>query len=211
MGARNGELGYGWVTRTLHWATVLALLAQFLIGWSMSDDADDARADALEERWENREVLGEGSGERAEEALERRLEALEDRGDEYVTAAFEDVVALRFLGDGVTSAEVHVLLGLLVIALGLARLVWRRLTPLPPWAAHLSDAERRLESALEKLMMTMVLVVPATGLLLVLGEEDWLPVHVTAQVLLLAGVAVHVGLVLRHTVVRRERHLSRML
>jgi cytochrome b561 len=38
-----------------------------------------------------------------------------------------------------------------------------------------------------------------------------LPVHVAAQVALLASVAVHVGLVLKHTVVRRNRHLLRML
>jgi cytochrome b561 len=215
MTARNGEHGYGWVTKSLHWATVVVLVAQFVVGWTMSDDAYDARADALEQRWDDRVVISEGANERAEEAreaeLERRLDALEDRGDEHVTAAFGDVVALRFLGDGLTSADVHVLLGLMVLALGLTRLVWRRLTPLPPWAEHLSDAERGLESRLEKLVLAMLLVVPVTGLLLVLGEEDWLPVHVTAQVVLLTGVAVHVALVLRHTVVRRDGHLNRML
>jgi cytochrome b561 len=211
--ARNGEHGYGWVTKLMHWATVVVLATQFAVGWSLSDDAYDARADALEERWENRVeiTIDERSEEEAEAELERRLDALEEREDEFVTAAFEDVVALRFLGDGVTSAEVHVVLGLLVLALGLVRLAWRSLTPLPPWAEHLSASERRWESGLEKLVLAMLLVVPCTGLLLVLGEEDWLPVHVTAQVFLLAGVALHVGLVLRHTVVRRDRHLARML
>jgi cytochrome b561 len=38
----------------------------------------------------------------------------------------------------------------------------------------------------------------------------WL-VHVAAQSTLLGAVALHVGRVLRHTVVRRNRHLARML
>jgi cytochrome b561 len=215
MTARNGEHGYGWVTKSLHWATVVVLVAQFVVGWTMSDDAYDARADALEQRWENRVEIAEGATEWAEEAredeLERRLEALEDREDDYVTAAFEDVVSLRFLEEGLTSAEVHVLLGLLLLALGATRVLWRRFTPLPPWALHLSEGERALEGRLEKAMLVILLVVPGTGLLLVLGEEDWLPLHVTAQVLLLSVVALHVGLVLRHTVVRRHRHLDRML
>ena len=38
-----------------------------------------------------------------------------------------------------------------------------------------------------------------------------LPVHVTAQMVFLAVIALHAGLVLKHTVVRRHRHLERML
>lgn len=37
---RNGEHGYGLVTRTLHWLMVTAIAAQFLIGYAM--DADDS-------------------------------------------------------------------------------------------------------------------------------------------------------------------------
>src|SRR4028118_942272 len=40
MAARNGTEGYGWVTRTLHWSTVLAVTAQFAVGYVM--DADDS-------------------------------------------------------------------------------------------------------------------------------------------------------------------------
>ena len=60
-------------------------------------------------------------------------------------------------------------------------------------------------------MLSLLLVVPATGLLLVLVSTDWVAVHVTAQILLLTVIAAHVGLVLKHTVVRRHRHLARML
>ena len=71
--------------------------------------------------------------------------------------------------------------------------------------------ERRLEFLLEKALLTLLFVVPGTGLLLVAGSTDWLVVHVTAQVVFLGVIALHVGLVLKHTVVRRHRHLARML
>lgn len=83
---------------------------------------------------------------------------------------------------------------------------WRRATPLPPWAEHLSARERRLEGGVEKLLLALLVVLPASGLLLVAASADWLPVHVTAQVAFLVAIAVHVGLVLTHTVVRRNRH-----
>ena len=67
------------------------------------------------------------------------------------------------------------------------------------------------EARLEKGLVALLLVVPLTGLLLVAVGTDGPAVHVTAQLLLLSVVAVHVGLVLKHTVVRRDRHLSRML
>ena len=61
------------------------------------------------------------------------------------------------------------------------------------------------------MLLVLLVVVPATGLLLVAGSDDLLPVHVAAQIALLAAVAVHVGLVAKHTAVRRNRHLGRML
>lgn len=89
-------------------------------------------------------------------------------------------------------------------------MLWRSTTPLPPWAEALSAAERRLGGLLEKVLLTLLFLVPGSGLLLVFGSGDWLPVHVAAHVLFFAALALHVGLVLRHTVVRRDRHLQRM-
>lgn len=40
MRLRNDESGYGTVTRTLHWLTVAALLAQFVLGYAMEDLAE---------------------------------------------------------------------------------------------------------------------------------------------------------------------------
>jgi cytochrome b561 len=200
MHLRNGDHGYGAVTKLLHWLTVVAVAAQFAVGYTMDPgaaaDRADARVDAFEERGEERaEGLPEGQGEAAEERLEAEVERREEAVD-----ALEG-----------SPSRAHVVLGLVILALALARLLWRRLTPLPPWAEHLGAAERTLEGWLEKVLLTLLLVVPGTGLLLLLTGEDLLPVHVAAQVALLSTVAVHAGLVLKHTVVRRHRHLGRML
>jgi cytochrome b561 len=192
---RNGEHGYGVVTKLLHWLTVIAIVAQFVVGWTMAAGDDGAR-ERFEQRLDRLEEQAEAQGEAAEErwdAEEERLEEARPDSDD----------------DG--PSTLHVVLGLSIMGLALVRLLWRRTTPLPPWAEYLSPRERQVESWLEKLLLTMLLVTPGTGLLLVAGEDDWLPVHVTAQIALLALIAVHVGLVLKHTVVRRDRHLARML
>ena len=36
--ARNGEHGYGWVTKVLHWLTLGLVVAQFVVGYLMDDD-----------------------------------------------------------------------------------------------------------------------------------------------------------------------------
>jgi cytochrome b561 len=217
MPLRSGEHGYGVVTKFLHWLTVAAIVGQFAVGWTMEAD-DEAldrekdRIDALEEAGEER---AESQGEAAEEAFENEIDRLEDeldaREDDYVSAAFSDVFSGDFLSNGLSLPEIHVLLGISIIGLGLVRVVWRVATPLPPWADYLKPGERRLEAVLEKLLLTLLFVVPGTGLLLIAGETDWLPIHIAAQLVLLATIAVHVGLVLSHTVVRRDRQLWRML
>lgn len=216
MRLRNGDQGYGAVTKTLHWLTVLAVALQLAIGLTMDADSAADRAedevDAFEERGEeDAESRGEAAEERFEAEVERREEAADALADSAGGEALGDVVTGTAFRDGLTGMEAHVLVGLTVLGLGLARMVWRRTTPLPPWAKHLSDRERRVESWLEKALLSLLLVVPATGLALVLGSGDLLPLHVAAQVALLSVVAAHVGLVMKHTVLRRHRHLSRML
>jgi cytochrome b561 len=209
---RNGGHGYGLVTKLLHWLTVAVLAAQFLVGWSMEFDEEDERLDAEAERVEEE---AEGRGEAAEERAEAEADRLEDAAgagdDEAASAVVSDVVTGQAFGDGLSLPELHVTLGLAVLVLAAVRLLWRRGTPLPPWAEHLSAGERRLEGLLEKVLLTLLVVVPATGLLLAASGDDWLPLHVAAQIAFLAAVAAHVGLVLSHTVVRRNRHLARML
>jgi len=216
MGLGGGENGYGVVTKTLHWLTVVALVTQFVIGYTMdadsAADAADDRVDAFADRGERlAKARGEAAEERFEAEVERREEAVEALDDSPGAAELTDVVTGAAFDGGVTAVEAHVTLGITVLALGVARLAWRRATPLPPWAEHLNAGERRLESWLEKVLLALLLLVPASGLLLALAGGAWLPLHISAQIALLATVALHVGLVLKHTVVRRNRHLSRML
>lgn len=213
MRLRNGEDGYGLITRALHWLTVVAIVAQFTVGWTMDADAPadlaDDRVDAFEEGGEERaEAEGEAAEEEFEAEVERREAALDD---DALSGVLGDLVNGSGFRDGLQGIEVHLLVGMLVALLGLARLIWRRTTPLPPWAPHLSDRERTVEAWLEKALLGLMLLVPGTGLVLLVGSDDLLAVHVAAQVTLLAVVAGHVSLVLRHTVVRRNRHLARML
>lgn len=217
MPLRNGDHGYGVVTKAQHWLTVLAIIGQFLVGWTM--EADDEAFDREKDRIDALEDAGmdaaKDQGDAAEDAFKDEIDRLDDqldaREDDYVSAAFSDVFSGNFLGDGVSLPEIHVLLGLSIMALGLVRVAWRLATPLPPWAPYLRDGERRLEAVLENLMLTLLFLVPATGLLLIDGESDWLVAHIAAQLVLLTLIAVHVGLVLSHTVVRRDGQLWRML
>jgi cytochrome b561 len=73
------------------------------------------------------------------------------------------------------------------------------------------DAFKDEIDRLDGLLLTLLFVVPATGLLLIAGERDWLAVHIGAQLVLLAVIAAHVALVLSHTVVLRDGQLSRMV
>lgn len=216
MHVRNGAHGYGVVTKALHWLTVLAIVGQFVIGWTMNADlaADlaDARVDAFEERGEG---AAEGQGEAAEERFEAEVERREEAADGVEESArvqtLEDVVTGAAFRGGLSGLETHLIVGLGVLLLGLSRLAWRRVAGLPPWATHLSARERTLESWLEKAMLTLLLVVPGTGLLLVLISDDLVALHVATQIALLLVVGGHVALVLSHTVLRRHRLLSRML
>lgn len=120
-------------------------------------------------------------------------------GDEY--AAFGD--------DPLLTA--HVLLGVTIIVLGIVRLAWRRLTPLPPWAPTLTARERRLAHRTESALYWLTFLVPATGLALLTTGDDVLLVHIAAHVAFFAALALHVGLVLKHQFIDRDRLLRRML
>ena len=124
---------------------------------------------------------------------------------------FSDVVTGNAFGDGLSLPEAHVLLGLSVLALAVVRILWRKTTPLPPWAEHLSPGERRFEGLFEKVLLGSLVVVPVTGLLLVATGDDWLALHVATQIVFLAAIAGHVGLVLCHAVLRPNRHRPRMV
>lgn len=185
MGVKPDEHGYGTVYKFLHWTIFLALGAQFVVGYAM--DRGDLLLEWAVDRW-----LG---GE--EEAL----------------------------------LPLHVALGLSILVLALIRVLWRKRVGLPPWAEGLSLGERRLAHATERILYWLMFLIPLTGLALVLvSGEDWdlsrgewkaplelidddllLTGHIATHVVFFGAFVAHVGLVLKHQLVDRDRLLRRML
>lgn len=194
---RNGEHGYGLVTKALHWLTVLALLAQFALGYLMSSD--------LVEDLIGEEGGGRGRGRSGEDGGQGRGRG----GDEL---------------DGEALLPFHIAVGVSILVLALIRLVWRRTTPLPPWAETLPVRERRLATVVERVLYTLLFVMPLTGLgLVLLSGEDWdladgrevsaplellgddllLGLHVASHVAFFLTLAVHLTLVTKNRLVGR--------
>ncbi|MFH0519989.1 cytochrome b [Streptomyces sp. M41] len=181
---RNGPHGYGVVTKTLHWLVFVALTVQVAVGYLL--DADDSG------RGRGR---GRGRGEDSGHGRGR------GRGGDDAYDPFGDDALLT----------VHVVLGATVLLLGAARLAWRLATPLPPWAPTLSARERRLAHTTETALYTATFAVPVTGIALLPAGDDLLALHIAAQVVLYASVAVHVALVLKHQLVDCDQLLDRMI
>ena len=194
MPLRNGEHGYGGITKTLHWLTFALIVAQFVVGYTMSteDSAADAAADRVhdskeqcKDRPDEKQLRGGGRppGGRTRRPGRRRRPVGPARRA------------------GVCS----------ILALAVLRVVWRFAGALPPWAPALSHVERALEGWLEKALLLLLFVIPISGLLLVAADDDWLPLHIGAHIAFFVVVGLHIGLVLKHTVIQRDRHLARML
>ena len=175
MAARNGPNGYGWLTKSLHWVTVLAITTQFTVGYLM--DAD-----------ESGQGRGRGRG-RGGESGRGRGRGGEDSG---------------YLDDPEMLLRVHVVLGLTILALAVARVAWRRVSGLPPWSEHLSQGQRRLAHWTERALLALLFVIPLSGLALVaIGDDDVLTLHVGAHVAFFVTLAAHLSTNLRPRVLRR--------
>jgi cytochrome b561 len=176
--ARNGEHGYGWVTKTLHWLTVAVLIAQFAVGYLMEDEGGRGRG-----RGRGGDGSGQGRGR--------------GRG-----GGEEEVITLLPL---------HVGLGILILVIAIVRVYWRVSTPLPPWDESLSGAERMIAHHTERLMLIMLFVIPPTGLVVLLGDDDLLGLHIAAHIVFFVALAAHLGLVLGRGLRGRPVLLRRML
>ena len=149
----------------LHWLTVLAVAAQFAVGYLM--DADDSGR-------------GRGRGRGGESGRGR------GRGGE----------SGGYLDDADTLLKVHIALGATILVLAVARVAWRRVAGLPPWAEQLTPTQRRLATWTERILLGTLFVIPVSGLALVAsGEDDLVWLHVAGHVLFLAALLAHVGLV----------------
>jgi cytochrome b561 len=105
----------------------------------------------------------------------------------------------------------HILVGLTILVLAVVRLYWRNRTTLPPWAPGLTVAERTLAHWTERALYVLLFTIPLTGLWLVLISDDAVEVHVASHIAFFVVVAAHIGLVLKHQLIDRDRLPRRMV
>ncbi|MDX6644607.1 MAG: hypothetical protein QOK40_334 [Miltoncostaeaceae bacterium] len=75
----------------------------------------------------------------------------------------------------------------------------------------LSAAERTLAHWTERALLVLLFAIPLSGLWLVLVSDDAVGVHVAAHISFFVALAAHLGLVLKHQLIDRDRLLRRML
>ena len=128
----------------------------------------------------------------------------------------------------------HKSIGLVALLVAVLRLLARKSGRLPDWAPTLGPRERKFVHRAEQLLYVAMFVMPVSGFLYVMaggygvrlfgafdlsnpiGERAWLAAaakwtHVVSSYVLLAVLAGHLGLVLRHQLVLKDRLLHRML
>jgi len=133
-----------------------------------------------------------------------------------------------------TAFVTHESLGLTVLALTLARFVWRLGHPPPPSSADLNGLERQASAGVHVLLYAVLVVMPVTGYLFVTFSDIAVSyfgvVHVPALVApdkptgklfgaihsllqwaIYALAAMHIGAALHHYFFRRNDVLARML
>lgn len=181
---RTGPEGYGLLTKLLHWTTVALVAGQFAVGWLLDlDDCDPP----------GEERSGGDAGDAFGERLDRVEAACEVRADR-----------VDLLGGELDRPELHLTLGLLILAVGIVRPVWRRLDGFPEWSEALSPGEQRLVHGVERTLMVLLVVVPLSGIAMVLTRDrDWLPLHLTAHAAFFLALGFHLFTNLRPSLVRR--------
>ena len=195
-------IGYPLATKVLHWLTVLVLATQLVVGYSLDvEDPQDRVEDALDARADR------ATTEAEEERLEELADAAKERaGDPDLGTTVDEVTS----GDQPVLTT-HVAFGLILLLLAVVRLVRRRVVPLPPWAETLSESERKLAHRTEQVLYFTLVVMPLSGIGVLLVDDGLLPVHIASHVTFYVALALHLGLVLKHTLVDRDRLLRRML
>jgi cytochrome b561 len=112
--------------------------------------------------------------------------------------------------------------------------LWLRHTGLPDWAPQLSERERGAIHHIERALYLAMFALPVSGFVFVMAggygvefagtwtvpdpisRSEWLAraaqlVHAAGGIVLVAALAAHLGLVLRHALVLRDGRLRRML
>jgi len=136
--------------------------------------------------------------------------------------------------DQATYYNWHKSIGLVALALAVARLLNRRTGKLPPWAPTLTALEQMIIHRAEQLLYAAMFIMPVSGFLYVMAggygvrlfgifdlpnpipqspllasAANW--VHVASAMLLLLPLGTHLGLVLGHHFGLKDRLIDRML
>jgi cytochrome b561 len=136
--------------------------------------------------------------------------------------------------DQATYYNWHKSLGLVALAVAVARLLNRRTGTLPPWAPTLTALEQKMIHRAEQLLYAAMFIMPVSGFLYVMAgaygvrlfgildlpnpipaspllasTAKW--VHVASAALLLLPLGTHLGIVLGHHFGLKDRLIDRML
>ena len=183
MGLTNSETGYGTLTKILHWSIVILFALQYAGGHIMT-------------------YIGFNS-------------------------SFAGITTNSYY-------DWHKSLGLVALAVAIIRIINRQLGSLPPWAPTLSTGEKAFIHRAEQLFYTAMLIMPISGWFYVmwgnygvnlfsvwemprpLPKDNTLRdvakwVHIVSSWVLLAAMIGHIGLVLRHQLIKKDGLLKRML
>lgn len=151
------------------------------------------------------------------------------------------LLAMLFIGAAMVTSlgnyhwlvAVHRPLGILILILAAIRVVNRMFTTLPPFPSTMSQLERRIATASEKLLYTLMFALPLVGWgmlsaghypIVMFGSFHLPPIlpanpplyavlrktHTILAYLLFGTFLAHLGSVLFHTLIIRDRLLNRM-
>ncbi len=146
---------------------------------------------------------------------------------------FIGVTMVASLGDYHKLVAIHRPLGIMILILAIIRLVNRMFTTLPPFPPTMSQRERRIASASERLLYTLMLALPLVGWgmlsaghypIVMFGPVHLPPIlpanpllyailrktHTILAYLLFVTFLAHLSAILFHTLIIRDRILHRM-
>ena len=150
-----------------------------------------------------------------------------------LTMLFIGVTMVVSLGDYHKLLAVHRPLGIMILILAVVRLINRLFTTLPPFPPTMSETERRIAAASEKLLYGLMIALPIVGWgmlsaarypIVMFGPVQLPPIlpaapalyavlratHTILAYLLFLTFLAHLSAVLFHTLVVRDRLLDRM-
>ncbi|GJL78454.1 MAG: cytochrome b [Nitrospinaceae bacterium] len=157
----------------------------------------------------------------------------------FLIILFEFVIAIIMYGVATKEYHpkdlftIHKSMGVLFFFLAVARLTWRKLTPLPAWPESMTEFEKKAFHFTEIGLYTVMIVMPLSGYIFslagghgfkffglfqipdLIGKSDLLSsigkyIHRITAFLIVGFVAAHVALILRRHFDSKDKFIERM-